>query len=207
MNIVNTYKDEHKFPKSMTKKLDMEKIVISVEKCKKCDLWKTRNNTVPGNGSINTDILFIGEAPGRNEDLQGKPFVGRAGKILDELIESIGLQRDQVYIANIIKCRPPQNRNPTKEEIDSCAGYLNKQIEIIQPKIIACLGSFATSYVFEKYGLKPVKISKVHGKTFSVDTVFGTIKIIPLFHPAVATYNINTKKVLIDDFKSLKQFV
>jgi len=207
VNIVNTYKDERKFPKSMTKKLDMEKIIIAVEKCRKCDLCRTRNNTVSGDGSIDTDILFIGEAPGRNEDLQGKPFVGRAGKILDELIESIGLQRDQVYIANIIKCRPPQNRNPTKEEIDICVGYLNKQIEIIQPKIIACLGSFATSYIFEKYGLKPVKIGKVHGKIFSVNTVFGEIKIIPLFHPAVATYNINTKKVLIDDFKSLKQFV
>jgi DNA polymerase len=93
-------------PRRMTKESDMKKIVKTVEKCKKCDLWRTRSNTVPGSGSIDADILFIGEAPGRNEDLQGKPFVGRAGKILDELLESIGMQRDEIYVSNVLKCRP-----------------------------------------------------------------------------------------------------
>ena len=185
----------------------LEIIKEQISRCTKGSLYKTRNKPVAGEGCKNADILFIGEAPGRNEDLQGKPFVGRAGKILDTLLKTIDLKRNQIFIGNILKCRPTNNRNPLKNEIDICKVYLDRQIETIQPKIIACLGSFATSYVFEKYGLKPVKISKAHGKIFQVNTIFGLTKIIPLFHPAVATYNINIKKVLIDDFKSLKQFV
>jgi len=191
----------------MSKKEDMEKITVSVENCKKCNLHKTRNKPVAGDGSFDAKILFVGEAPGRNEDLQGKPFVGKAGKILDELLESIGLHRGEVFIANILKCRPPNNRNPLKSEIEACTGYLDKQIRIIQPKIIAPLGNFAASYIFEKFGLRHDKISNIHGKVFRTNTLFGSIRIIPLYHPAVATYNPNTKNILLEDFRVIKRTI
>jgi len=191
----------------MSKEDDINKIIKMVNNCKKCDLWKTRKNPVFGDGSLVSKILFVGEAPGYNEDLQGCPFVGRAGKILDELLKSIGLQRDEIYIANILKCRPPDNRNPIKDEIIACTEFLNKQIEIIQPTIILPLGNFACSYIFEKFGLKYDKISNVHGKTFQINTLTGSILIIPLYHPAVATYNPNTKNTLLEDFKNIEDLL
>ena len=189
----------------MSKEEDMGKIKESVENCRKCNLCKTRKKPVVGTGSLDSEILFVGEAPGYNEDLQGRPFVGRAGKILDELLESVGLKRVDVYIANIIKCRPPDNRNPLKTEIETCTDYLNKQIEIIQPNIILPLGNFACSYIFEKYNLKYDKISNVHGKIFQINTLMGTIKIIPFYHPVIATYNPNTINTLLEDFKVIKK--
>lgn len=188
----------------MSKKQAMEKIIDEVKNCKKCELWKNRNKPVIGDGDLNTEIMFIGEAPGYNEDKQGIPFVGRAGKILDELLDSIGLRRQDIYIANILKCRPPKNRNPLKTEIDACTGYLNRQIELIKPKIIIPLGNFACSFIFEKYGLEYNQISNVHGKIFKLNTSFGELKIIPMYHPAVATYNPNKKTVLLQDFSPLK---
>ena len=192
---------------SMSKEDDMKRIKISVENCRKCSLWKSRKHPVVGEGSIDSNILFIGEAPGYNEDLQGRPFVGKAGKILDELLESIGLQRDKVYIGNILKCRTPENRNPLKTEIEKCTAYLDKQIEIIQPKIIVPLGNFGSSYIFGKFGLNYDKISNVRGKIFQINTIFGSIKIVPIYHPAVATYNPNTKSMLLEDFKVIKKAV
>jgi DNA polymerase len=191
----------------MSKEEEIKKAMFSVEKCRKCELWKTRKKPVFGEGSIDTDILFVGEAPGYNEDLQGRPFVGKAGKILDELLESIGLHRSDIYIANILKCRPPANRNPLKTEIDACTEHLDKQIELIQPKVMVPMGNFACSYIFEKFGLKYDKISNVHGKLFQINTIFGNIKIIPMYHPAVATYNPNTKSTLLADFKMIKKAI
>jgi len=188
----------------MPKEEDMKRIANAVEDCRDCALWKTRHNAVVGSGSADATILFVGEAPGYHEDQQGIPFVGKAGKILDELLASIGLQRDEVYIANILKCRPPQNRNPLKSEIEACTGHLNNQIEFIQPKVIIPLGNFATSYLFEKFGLPYDKISKIHGKIFRINTVFDKITIIPSYHPAVATYNPRTKQTLLEDFKIIK---
>lgn len=192
---------------SMSEEKDIKKIVLSIENCRKCGLWKTRKKPVVGEGSIGSDILFVGEAPGYNEDLQGRPFVGKAGKILDELLESIGLQRGKVYISNILKCRPPGNRSPLKTEVAACTEHLDKQIEVIKPKIIVCLGNFAVSYIFEKFGLKTDKISSVHGKIFQVNTLFGGIEIIPMYHPAVATYNSNAKHILTEDFKVIKKAI
>ena len=191
----------------MTKKQEMQKTTNLVINCRKCSLWKTRNHPVVGDGSLDAKIMFIGEAPGRNEDLQGKPFVGKAGKILDELLESINLKREDVYIGNILKCRPPNNRNPMKSEIETCTGYLDRQLEIIQPKVICPLGNFACSFIFEKFGLKTEKISGLHGRIFQTNTLFGKITIIPLFHPAVATYNPNTKTVLLEDFQIVKKTI
>jgi uracil-DNA glycosylase family 4 len=191
----------------MPKEEDIKKLMLSVENCRKCDLWKTRKKPVFGEGSIDTDVLFIGEAPGYNEDLQGRPFVGKAGKILNGLLESIGLHRDEIYIVNTLRCRPPGNRNPLKTEIDACTEHLDKQVELIQPTIIVPMGNFACSYIFEKFGLKYDKISNVHGKLFQINTIFGDLKIIPMYHPAVATYNPNTKNTLLADFKIIKKAI
>ena len=191
----------------MPNEKDLKNITTSIENCKKCNLWKTKSNYVVGDGSPKSNILFVGEAPGYNEDVQGRPFVGKAGKILDELLLSIGLGRNDVYISNILKCRPPNNRNPLRAEIESCTEFLDKQIEIIQPIIIAPLGNFACSYIFEKFGLNYDKIGAVHGRIFSVNTLFGKIHIIPLYHPAVSTYNPNTKKTLLEDFKVIKKIL
>ena len=190
----------------VNKEEEIKKLEEEVRACKKCELWKTRINPVIGEGSLDAEIIFIGEAPGFNEDKQGKPFVGQAGKIFDELLNSVDLKREEIYITNILKCRPPNNRNPTQEEIKVCSVYLDKQIEIIKPKIICCLGNFATSYMMKKFNLndKIQGISKIHGKVFSVSTLSGSVKIIPLYHPAVATYNMNMLNTLKKDFEVLK---
>ncbi|MCD6399038.1 MAG: uracil-DNA glycosylase [Candidatus Aenigmarchaeota archaeon] len=181
----------------------MSDLIEEIKNCKRCGLWESRTNVVPGEGSINAEIMFIGEGPGYWEDQKGRPFVGRAGKVLDELLEFIGLKREEIFIANILKCRPPKNRNPEKEEIKACTPYLEAQISIINPKIIAPLGKFAMEFIFEKFGLGERKISEVHGKVFEINTINGKIKIIPLYHPAVAVYNSNKIDLLKEDFKKL----
>lgn len=186
---------------------EMESIEKEIKECKRCELWKTRTNPVVGEGSLSARILFVGEAPGYYEDLEGRPFVGKAGKVLDELLESAGLQRNEVYIANVLKCRPQGNRNPATGEIRACTPYLDAQLEIIKPEVIATLGNFSLSYIFDKFGLKKDKISKMHGKEFNVSTIAGIKKIIPLYHPAVATYNPKMKEVLIEDFKVLAKCI
>lgn len=182
----------------------MDHICKQVSSCQRCDLWKTRTHPVVGEGPEGSKIMFIGEAPGFNEDKQGRPFVGRAGKILDELLLSIGLKREDVYITNILKCRPPNNRNPDREEIKVCTEYLDKQIDIIQPAILAPLGNFACQYLFEKYDFRSDTISKVHGKIFQKFTLYGPLYIMPMYHPAVATYNPTKKTELSEDFCKLQ---
>ena len=179
----------------------------SIRNCKKCELWKTRKNVVIGEGVSNAQVMFIGEAPGYHEDVQGRPFVGKAGKLLDELLFSIGLKREEVYIANILKCRPPENRNPSNSEIAACTPYLDKQIQLIKPKVIGTLGNFATSYVLEQFGFQAESIGKIHGKTFSVKNLLFEAKIIPLYHPAAAIYNSNMKPVLMEDFKLIGSYL
>jgi len=178
-------------------------IAKDIKACTRCELYKTRTNPVVGTGSLSARIVFVGEAPGYYEDMKGEPFVGKAGKVLDELLASIGLQRNDVYIANVLKCRPPKNRNPLPEEIQACTPYLDAQLALIQPEIIATLGNFSLAYVFDKFGLPKDKISKIHGKVFTVSTIAGVQKIVPLYHPAVATYNPNMKGTLLDDVKVL----
>ncbi len=149
-------------------------------------------------------IMFIGEAPGKNEALTGRPFCGAAGHILDELLQSINIKRQDVYVTNIVKDRPPFNRDPLPEEIEFYAPFLVRQIEIIKPEVIATLGRFSMAYIMKKFGLESElkSISIMHGKVFSV----GEIKIIPLYHPAVAIYNAHEKETLKKDFEVLKHF-
>jgi len=184
-------------------KEEMRNIEKEIKGCKRCELWKTRTNPVVGEGALSARILFVGEAPGYNEDLKGKPFVGKAGNVLDELLESIGWQRADVYIANVLKCRPPGNRNPLTNEIRACTPFLDAQRELIEPAVIATLGNFSLAYIFAKFQLKPEKIGKIHGNVFTVSTIAGIKRIIPLYHPAVVTYNQKMKEVLLDDFKVL----
>lgn len=186
--------------------LKIEKLRAQIAECTRCPLHATRTNTVPGEGDVNANIMFIGEAPGRNEDLQGKPFVGRAGEVFDQLLASIGLTRDQIYLCNILKCRPPNNRNPLSSEIKSCVGSLDIQIKIVNPTVIGTLGNFATTYIFNKFQIPPAKITAVAGKVIDVNTLFGPRKIIPVFHPAVATYDINKMDILLRHFQAFKPF-
>jgi len=186
----------------------LKKIKDEVIDCQKCSLFKTRTLPVVGQGDHRAKIMFIGEAPGFNEDKTGVPFCGQSGDVLTELLNSIGLQRENVYICNILKCRPPENRNPQMDEIKACVSYLEKQIEIIKPKIIGALGNYAVSHILKQYKLddKIQGISKIRGKIFKAKASFGEIRIIPLYHPAVVVYNANMKDILREDFKILKQY-
>jgi len=186
----------------------LKRIKNEVIDCQKCSLFKKRILPVIGQGDHNARIMFIGEAPGANEDKTGVPFCGQSGNILNELLDSIGLQRKNVYICNVLKCRPPGNRNPQANEIKACISYLENQIEIIRPKIIGTLGNYAVSHILKQYNLedKIQGIGKIRGKIFKAKASFGEIKIIPLYHPAVAAYNANMKDILKEDFKILKKY-
>jgi len=175
----------------------LKEIVLN---CSLCNLAKTKTNTVFGEGNPNAEIMFIGEAPGREEDLQGRPFVGRSGEMLTKMIENVlFLKRDEVYISNIVKCRPPQNRDPQIEEIESCKGYLLKQIEIIKPKIIVTLGRIA----FQSLLNDTTPITKARGKIYN----FKGIKVIPTFHPSYLLRNPSKKKEALRDLQFIKEFL
>lgn len=163
---------------------------------------------VIGMGDHNAKIMFIGEAPGENEAKTGKPFVGASGKLLDQLLESIQLKREDVYITNIVKDRPPDNRDPTKAEIALYSPFLQEQINIIQPAVIATLGRFSMEFVLTLFGApeRLQKISALHGKTIVCNTPYGHVNVVPLFHPATALYNPAGRQPLFDDFKALIPF-
>lgn len=163
--------------------------------CRRCALGDTRTRLVFGDGNPHADVMFIGEAPGRNEDLQGKPFVGAAGKLLDELLASIGLSRSDVYIANVLKSRPPNNRDPLPEEIEECTPFLREQIRLIDPRVIVTLGKFATQFMLRTNR----GITQLRGRRHEVD---GRA-VLPIFHPAAALYDQTKRDVLFDDFKRL----
>ena len=183
-----------KMPKDL---VQLKEIVLN---CNLCNLSKTRTNVVFGEGNPNAKIMFIGEAPGREEDIQGRPFVGRSGEILTKMIENVlFLKRDEVYISNIVKCRPPQNRDPQIEEVESCKGYLLKQIEIINPKIIVTLGRIAFKYLLND----ETPITKARGKIYN----FKGIKVIPTFHPSYLLRNPSKKKEALRDLQFIKEFL
>ena len=169
-----------------------------IERCQDCELAKHRTRVVPGEGPENSSLLFIGEAPGWHEDQQGRPFVGPAGQFLEELLASIGLKRNQVYIANVIKCRPPTNRDPLPREIQACSKWLNHQIELIRPKIIVTLGRYSMAKYFPNES-----ISKVHGKAKRQDdTIYYA-----MYHPAAALHQGSLRKVIEADMLKIPQFL
>ncbi len=166
--------------------------------CQRCELAKGRTRTVPGEGPENAEIMFIGEAPGFHEDRQGRPFVGAAGKFLDELLESIGLKREEVYICNVIKCRPPGNRDPLSDEIAACQPFLDKQIELIQPKLIVTLGRFSMARYFPN-----AQITRVHGQPKRI----GNRIYYPMFHPAAALHQPKWRSVVKEDMLKIPQIL
>jgi DNA polymerase len=187
---------------------ELESIADEIRNCRKCNLWRTKTNYVPGEGSDYSGIVFVGEAPGREEDLQGRPFVGNAGKLLTELIEGkLGLKRDQVFIANVLKCRPPDNRDPLQEEIEACKPYLIRQLRILKPSVIVCLGRHSASLLFDEFGVPFPGITRIRGKTFDAEAEWGKVKLVALYHPAAALYRPPLKETLEKDFSKLKDFI
>jgi uracil-DNA glycosylase family 4 len=176
----------------------LEQIAAEVSACTRCPLHETRNRSVPGEGPLDAQIMLIGEGPGFHEDQSGRPFVGAAGNFLNELLGSVGLKREDVFICNVVKCRPPGNRDPEPVEIKACQDYLDRQIELINPRLIVTLGRFSMARWFPD-----ARISHVHGKPREI----GDRVIVPMYHPAAALHQPSLKQEVIDDFKKLPQFL
>ena len=176
--------------------MDLPQLNASLHDCQRCPLASGRTQVVFGTGNPQASIMFVGEAPGFYEDRQGEPFVGASGKLLTELLQSIGLERSDIYIANVIKCRPPKNRDPLPDEINTCKPFLLQQIELIQPKLVCTLGNFATQTLLER----KVGITKVRGQVIRLEHFV----VFPLFHPAAALHQGNLRVPLKEDFQKLK---
>jgi len=173
-----------------------------IRNCQKCSLAETRTKAVPGEGNLNAELMFVGEAPGRDEDLQGRPFVGKAGRLLTKIIHAMKFQRDEVYITNIVKCRPPGNRNPQGNEIASCKGYLLAQIEAIDPKVIVTLGKVAASFFINS----SLGMTALRGDFYD----FSDIKVMPTFHPSYLIRNEGNRKLrkmVWEDMKKVMAFL
>ena len=196
-----------------TKAARLEQIADEIRGLKESPLYDYRNENdylpVIGEGDPDADVMFIGEAPGREEAKSGRPFVGNAGRVLDKLLESIGVDRQDVYITNVVKDRPPGNRDPRVGEIELYAPFLRRQIEIIEPVVIATLGRFAMQFVLEEYDLRQQgqKIGDLHGRVLEAEAPHGTVNIVPLYHPAATFYNRELEDTMREDFRVLKRFV
>jgi DNA polymerase len=181
----------------------LEELQQEASGCTRCRLAEGRTQVVFGVGNPDADLMFVGEAPGFHEDKQGFPFVGQAGKLLDKLLAGIGLTRADVYVANVLKCRPPGNRDPMPDEIEQCEGYLFRQIELIEPKLVATLGNFATKLLSGK----PLGITRVHGQEQDVTLGGNRVLLYPLYHPAAALYTPRMLEVLEEDFARIPKLI
>lgn len=186
----------------MNNSKSLEELHLNIHNCHLCPLYKTATHTVPGEGDPNTKIMFVGEAPGRVEDETGRPFVGRSGKLLDKLLQSINLDRESVFITSVVKHRPPKNRQPKSFETRACSYWLKEQLSIIRPKLIVTLGRFGLEYF-----LTHAKISKVHGTIQETLADGRIINLFPLYHPAAGLRSSRNKNILFADFKKLKGIV
>ena len=182
---------------------ELNAFATEVAGCTKCRLAEGRTQVVFGVGDPSADLMFVGEAPGFHEDQQGMPFVGQAGKLLDKLLAGIGLGREQVYIANVLMCRPPGNRDPQADEIEACEGYLFRKVALIEPKVVATLGNFATKLLSGK----PTGITRVHGAEQEATLGGRSVLLYPLYHPAAALYTPAMLKVLEADFARLPELL
>jgi DNA polymerase len=190
-------------PSSAERRELLKEVYREASGCTRCALAQTRTTVVFGSGNANADLMFVGEAPGANEDKQGLPFVGQAGKLLDKLLGEIGLTRGDVWICNVLKCRPPGNRDPHPEEISSCEDYLRRQVELIQPKVICTLGNFATKLLRGD----PAGITRVHGQPEVRSLGAHAVRLYPIFHPAAALYTPSMLETLRTDFARLPQLL
>lgn len=186
---------------------DLEALHEEIRACTRCRLSESRTHAVPGEGPEESRILLIGEAPGEQEDEEGRPFVGRAGTELDKLLDLIDLARPEVYITSVVKCRPPGNRDPTAEEIEACLPYLKEQIALIDPEIIVPMGRYATASVFRLFDLMTLRISDLHGTAHEVADQGKRRVLLPTYHPAVVTHNPNLRESLNKDFQALKDLL
>lgn len=177
---------------------NLSEITLLVSRCQNCALHHSRIKSVPGEGPEDAKIMFIGEGPGFHENQQGRPFVGQAGKFLDELLSVSGLKREAVFITNVVKCRPPGNRDPLPEELEACSKFLDRQIELINPEIIVTLGRFSMAKFFGQ-----VKISQIHGMMRRI----GQRHVVAMYHPAAALHQPALKNTLLDDFSKLKKYI
>ncbi|AAY79580.1 type-4 uracil-DNA glycosylase [Sulfolobus acidocaldarius] len=188
--------------------MELDEIANEIKVCRKCKLWMDRRNAVPGEGNPKAKVMFIGEAPGETEDEEGRPFVGSAGKLLTKLIEdTLGIKRDEVFITNVVKCRPPNNRDPEEDEITACSSYLDLQIRLIKPQVIVTLGRHSTSYILSKANIEFHSITKSRGKVYEWKIDDHVINIFPTYHPAAALYNPNLRSVLEEDFKMIRKLI
>ena len=182
----------------MNGQAELDAIAAETSICTNCKLHHSRKNAVPGDGPANSDIMFIGEGPGFHENEQGLPFVGAAGRFLEELLEGIGMSRKTVFITNIVKCRPPGNRDPETDEIEACSEYLERQIKTINPKVIVTLGRFSMARYFPQ-----AKISVIHGQAKNIN---GRL-VVPMYHPAAALHQPSLRSVVQDDFSKLPELI
>jgi DNA polymerase len=182
----------------------LDQIVSEIVVCTKCRLYEGRRNAVPGEGSSKSQVIFVGEGPGGVEDVRGRPFVGPAGKLLDVLLSEASLDRKDVFICNIVRCRPPKNREPLPDEVQACTPYLDRQIAAIQPGFIVTLGNHSTRYMFSKAGLPFDGITGAHGEFHEVTFENLRITVYPTFHPAAALYSGSYRNMLIEDFRLLR---
>jgi DNA polymerase len=187
-----------------SKEAVLEAVASEVKACRRCGLWKTRKNAVPGEGNAEAKIMFVGEAPGYWEDVKGKPFVGAAGKFLDVLLAEAGLFRSQVFIVNVLKYRPPGNREPAQSEIEACTPFLDRQMVALQPKVIVTLGNYSTAYIFAKAGIAFMGITEARGKFYQAKVLGLATTVFPTLHPAAGLYSAKYKQLLIEDFRLLK---
>jgi uracil-DNA glycosylase family 4 len=185
----------------------LDAIASEIVVCTKCRLSKGRKNAVPGEGNPESQIMFIGEGPGRTEDIEGRPFVGQAGKFLDTLLSDACLARENVFICNVVRCRPPRNRAPLQNEVQACTPYLDRQMKTIQPKVVVTLGNCSTAYVFSKANLPFNGITQVHGKFFEKTVSGMRVTLFPSFHPAAALYSAKYEEQLTKDFQALRSEV
>ena len=189
---------------TMSKRDLMKPLADEIKACRKCGLWRQRKNAVPGEGNLGAVVILVGEAPGYWEDVKGRPFVGAAGKILDEMLSKAGISRSDVYITNVVKCRPPENRDPRTSEIETCTPYLDRQIKIVKPKFVVTLGRHAAYYILAKAGFETEGITKVHGRVYEANLLGSEVFIVPMYHPAAALYNAKYSDELDKDFHLLK---
>jgi DNA polymerase len=180
----------------------LEQIAAETESCRKCPLWQYALHAVPGEGSSEARLMIVGEAPGEREDLSGRPFVGRAGTMLSKVLTTAGLSRSEVFIANIVKHRPPENRDPMPDEVAICTQYLDRQIAAIRPEVILAMGRHSGRYLLGKVPAAFEKITEVRGRIFTAELDGGLVKIVPTFHPAAALYNPSYRTALEEDMRT-----
>lgn len=188
----------------MVKRELMETLAYETRICRKCVLCGQRKNAVLGEGNLGDTVMLIGEAPGYWEDMKGRPFFGTAGKVLDETLSRAGISRSDVHITNIVKCRPPENRDPRTSEIEACTSYLDRQIRIVKPKFVVTLGRHATSCVLAKVGFEPEGITKIHGRVYETKLFGFKVSVIPIYHPAAALFKAKYRDALFKDLQILK---